>query len=161
VIAVFLLSMTVGLGVLPVHAQPPFNGEKSLSHSNALFLLDQLEYTFDIDGAQIFPNETVKNEILTQYKESVYNIPGLQYEIFGHAINASDVQIYVNPTKIDDTTTRLDIQIHAANAQVTGPWLNKSFNNVDLKSMYGIYNNVSDKLTIHVPYSAALSLLPK
>jgi hypothetical protein len=158
---IFLLSLNIALVALPAQAQPPFNEEKRQWDGNTLFLLNQLEYTFDIDGTQIFPNNTLKHSILTEYKESVYSIPHLQYELFGHTINASDVQIHLNPTRIDDTRTRFDIQIHANNTEVRGQWLNKSFRNVDLNSMYGIYNIVTDKMTIHVPYSVALSLLWK
>lgn len=96
---------------------------------------------------------------MTEYNSSVYNISRLQYEILGHTINASDVQMRVHPTRIDDTKTRLDIQIHANNAEVRGEWLTKSFENLDLKSVYGIYDRVNDKITIHVPYSVALQHL--
>jgi hypothetical protein len=146
---------------LQVQSQVAFDVQKSPWGGNTLFLLDQLEYTFDVEGMQIFPNDTIKHSVLTEYKESVYAIPSLQYEIFGHKINASGVQIHLNPEKLDNSTTRFDIQIHANNAEVRGPWLSRSFTDVDLGSIYGIYNIVTDRMTIHVPYSTALSLLPK
>ena len=132
--------------------------EKLLDNNNniAFFFLDAFEYTFDIDGAQIFPNDTVKHSIVTEYKPSVYNIPSLQYKIMEHTINASDVQIHVDPTRIDDANTRLDFQIYANNAEVTGQLLSKSYNNLEITSAYGIYNQATDKMTIHIPYSVAL-----
>src|SRR5215213_4738996 len=63
--------------------------EKLLDNNNIAFLfLDAFEYTFDIEGAQIFPNDTIKHSIVTEYKPSVYNIPSLQYKIMEHTINA-------------------------------------------------------------------------
>jgi hypothetical protein len=55
--------------------------EKLLDNNIAFFFLDAFEYTFDIDGAQIFPNDTVKHSIVSEYNPSVYNIPALQYKI--------------------------------------------------------------------------------
>lgn len=133
--------------------------EKLLDNNIAFFFLDAFEYTFDIDGAQIFPNDTVKNNIVTEYKPSVYNIPSLQYKIMEHTINASNVEIHVDPTRIDDANTRLEFQIYANNAEVTGQWLSKSYNNLEIKSAYGIYNGLTDKMTIHIPYSAAMQHL--
>ena len=132
--------------------------EKLLDNNNniAFLFLDAFEYTFDIDGEQIFPNDTVKHSIVTEYNPSVYNIPSLQYKIMEHTINASDVQIHVDPTRIDDANTRLEFQIYANNAEVTGQLLSKSYNNLEITSAYGIYNQATDKMTIHIPYSVAL-----
>jgi hypothetical protein len=135
--------------------------EKLLDNNNniAFLFLDAFEYTFDIEGAQIFPNDTIKHSIVTEYKPSVYNIPSLQYKIMEHTINASDVQIHVDPTRIDDANTRLEFQIYANNAEVTGQLLSKSYNNLEIRSAYGIYNGLTDKMTIHIPYSAAMQHL--
>jgi hypothetical protein len=133
--------------------------EKSMLDNTIFFFLDELEYTFDIYGAQIFPNDQVKNNILTEHNHSVYNISHLSFAIMDHSINASDVQIDLQPTVIDDTKTRLDIQIYAATADVTGPWMSKSYNNLEMRSLYGIYDRTTDKMVIHVPYSIALPLL--
>jgi hypothetical protein len=132
--------------------------EKLLDNNNIAFLfLDAFEYTFDIEGAQIFPNDTIKHSIVTEYKPSVYNIPSLQYKIMEHIIN--DVQIHVDPTRIDDANTRLEFQIYANNAEVTGQLLSKSYNNLEITSAYGIYNGLTDKMTIHIPYSVAMQHL--
>jgi hypothetical protein len=134
--------------------------EKLLDNNNIAFLfLDAFEYTFDIEGAQIFPNDTIKHSIVSEYKPSVYNIPSLQYKIMEHTINASDVQIHVDPTRIDDANTRLEFQIYANNAEVTGQLLSKSYNNLEIRSAYGIYNGLTDKMTIHIPYSVAMQHL--
>ncbi len=138
------------------------SGEEMLLDNNLVsFFLDAFEYAFDINGAQIFPNDTIKHSVVTEYNTSVYNIPSLQYKIMDHIINASDVQVYVNPTRIDEQNTRVDFQIYANNAEVVGQWLNKSYTNLEIKSAYGIYNLATDKMTIHIPYSVALQHLLK
>jgi hypothetical protein len=159
-----LLLLSTSLTTIPLvtdqsEAQPLISLEEKLSDNIAFFFLDAFEYTFDIDGAQIFPNDTIKHSIVTEYNPSVYNIPSLQYKIMDHTINASNVQIDVSPTRIDEANTRLDFQIYADNAEVTGQWLSNSFNNLEIRSAYGIYNRPTDKMTIHIPYSVALQHL--
>lgn len=154
-----LLFITITHIMLPADAQLPFYEEKGYFHGTVFFFLDEFEYTFDIDGTQLIPNDTLKNTILNEHKHSVYNISRLQYKILEHTINASDVTIDVDPTGIDDTKTRFNIQIYADNAEVTGQWLSRTYDNLDLKSVYGIYDRATDKMVIHVPYSVALSLL--
>lgn len=163
-----MLLLTISLTTIPFviiqsEAQPLLSRqEKLLSNNNnniAFFFLDAFEYTFDIAGTQIFPNDTIKHSIVTEYNPSVYNISSLQYNIMDHIINASNVQIHVNPTRIDEANTKLDFQIYANNAEVTGQWLSKTFNDLEIRSAYAIYNLVTDKMTIHIPYDVALQHL--
>jgi hypothetical protein len=157
-----ILSLTtIQLVTIQSEAQSSQSEQVKLLDNNnnnniASLFLDAFDYTFDIDGEQIFPNDTIKHSIVSEYKPSVYNIPSLQYKIMEHMINASDVQIHVDPTRIDDANTRLDFQIYANNAEVTGQLLSKSYNNLEITSAYGIYNQATDKMTIHIPYSVAL-----
>ena len=156
-VLLFISLITIQLVIIQSEAQPLLSRQEKLLDNNiAFFFLDAFEYTFDIDGAQIFPNDTVKHSIVSEYNPSVYNIPSLQYKIMEHVINASDVQIHVDPTRIDEANTRLDFQIYANNAEVTGQLLSKSYNNLEITSAYGIYNQATDKMTIHIPYSVAL-----
>lgn len=159
-----LLLLIISLITIPLvssqsEAQPLLSRQEKLLDNIAFIFLDAFEYTFDIDGAQIFPNDTVKHSIVTEYNPSVYNLPSLQYVIMEHIINASDVQIHVDPTRIDDANTRLDFQIYANNAEVTGQWLSKSYDSMEIRSAYGIYDRFTDKMTIHIPYSVALQHL--
>jgi hypothetical protein len=59
------------------------------------FLLDEVEYTLDTYGAQIFPHDELKYSILTKDNHSVYNISRLSFPIMDDTVNASDVQIHV------------------------------------------------------------------
>jgi hypothetical protein len=150
---------TIPLVTFQSEAQPLLSQQEGLLDNISFFFPDAFEYTLDIDGAQIFPNDTVKHSIVTEYNPSVYNIPNLQYRIMEHTINATDVEIHVNPTRIDEANTRLEFQIYANNAEVTGQWLSKSYNDLEIKSAYGIYNRITDKMTIHIPYSTAMQHL--
>ena len=120
------LTTAIPLVTIQSEAQPLLDRQEMLFDNNIAFLfLDAFEYAFEINGTQIFPNDTIKNSIVTEYKPSVYNISSLQYNIMDHMINASDVQIHVVPTRIDEANTRLDFQIYTNNAEVTGQSLNK------------------------------------
>ena len=77
----------------------------------------------------------------------------------GHRINASDVEISVVPTRINGAITRLDFQVYANNAEVTGQLLSKSYHELEITSAYDLYNRLIDKMTIHVSYSVALQHL--
>jgi hypothetical protein len=133
--------------------------EKGLLDNGVFFLLDEAEYTYDIYGAQIFPNDQLKYSILTEQHQSIYNISSLTFVIMGHTVKASNVQIHVQPGIVDDTKTRLNIEIYAATGDVTGQWVSRSYDNVEIRSLYGIYDRTTDKMIIHIPYGTVLSLL--
>ena len=65
----------------------------------------------------------------------------------------------LDPARIDDTKSRFNIHNRADKAEVTSPSLSRTYNNLDLKTVYGIYYNMTDKMLVHVPYNVALSLL--
>src|SRR5215204_5933959 len=72
-------------------------------------LINNFEYTFDLEGRQIFPTNNIKQDIISEYKSSEYNIDDLNYELMGFKIIASDIKMRVDPKKIDDSKTRVDI----------------------------------------------------
>src|ERR671914_986016 len=125
---------------------------KELEH-----FIKNFEYTFDIDGSQIFPNNDIKQEIVSEYKSSDYNIDDLNYELLGFKIIASDIEIFVDPKRIDDTKTRIDIPLLLAkDIKVSnGELINLSYNEVDLGSVYCIYDKATDKMSVHVPIAIA------
>jgi len=123
-------------------------------------LAKQFEYTVDLDGKQIFPNDTIKQDIVTKYKSADYNISRLNYKLLGFNITASDIKIHVSPSKIDQTRTRVDFPvIIARNVSATNGSINPKYGQVNLGSVYGIYNKSTDKLTLHIPSSVALQYL--
>lgn len=120
-------------------------------------LIKNFEYTFDLDGSQIFPNDDIKQDIISEYKSSNYNIDDLNYELLGFKIIASDIKILVDPKRIDDTKTRIDIPLLLAkDIKVSnGGLINLSYNEVELGSVYGIYDKATDKMSVHVPIAIA------
>jgi len=147
-------------GSIQAETQQPLQSLQAIAPDNiAVLYIDAFEYTFDIDGEQIFPNDTIKHSIVTEYNPSVYNIPTLHYTIMEHTINASDIEIHVVPTRIDESNTRLDFQIFSNYAEVAGQLLSKSYNDLQITSAYGIYDRITDKMTVHIPYSVAFQHL--
>ena len=131
-------------------------------NNNNIFgnLAKQFEYTFDLDGKQIFPNDTIKQDIVAKYKSADYNISNLNYKLLGFNITASNIKIHVNPSRIDQITTRIDFPVMTANnVTVTNGSINSKYSKVNLGSIYGIYNKSTDKITMHIPTSVALQYL--
>ncbi|CAN5357716.1 hypothetical protein BH18THE2_BH18THE2_42280 [soil metagenome] len=120
-------------------------------------LIKNFEYTFDLEGSQIFPNNNIKQDIVSEYRSSDYNIDDLNYELLGFKITASDIKIHVDPKKIDDTKTRIDIPLLLAkDIKVSnGGLINLSYKEVDLGSVYGVYDKTTNKMTVHMPVSIA------
>ena len=131
-------------------------------NNNNIFsnLAKQFEYTFDLDGKQIFPNDTIKQDIVAKYRSADYNISNLNYKLLGFNITASNIKIHVNPSRIDQITTRIDFPVMTANnVTVTNGSINSKYTKVNLGSIYGIYNKSTDKITMHIPTSVALQYL--
>jgi hypothetical protein len=123
-------------------------------------LIKNFEYTFDLEGSQIFPNNNIKQNIVSRYKSSEYNIDDLNYKLLGFKITASDIKIHVDPKKIDDSKTRVDIPLMLAkDVKVNNGPINLSYNEVDLGSVYGIYDKTTGKMTVHVPVSVAVKYI--
>jgi len=51
--------------------------------------------------------------------------------------------------------------LFARNVNVTNGLVNLKYNEVNLGSIYGIYDKVSDKMTLHIPINVALQYLPR
>jgi len=104
-------------------------------------LINNFEYTFDLEGRQIFPTNNIKQDIISEYKSSEYNIDDLNYELMGFKIIASDIKMRVDPKKIDDSKTRVDIPfILAEDVKVSNGPINLSYKEVNLGSVYGIHD---------------------
>ena len=72
----------------------------------------------------------------------------------GFNITASNIIINISPSRVDKTKTRIDIPVMLAkNIVVSNGIINLKYNQVDLGSIYGIYDVVTDKVTVHIPLS--------
>jgi hypothetical protein len=160
----FLATLTLGsdsIHLSSVNAEEVDNGG-DLYYGSAFIkelenLIKNFEYTFDIEGSQIFPNNNIKQDIVSEYRSSDYNIDDLNYELLGFEITASDIKIHVDPKKIDGTKTRIDIPLLLAkDINISnGGLINLSYDAVDLGSVYGVYDKATDKMTVHVPIRIA------
>jgi hypothetical protein len=122
--------------------------------------LENFEFTVNLDANQIFPNDEVKQDIVSKYKSAEYNTANLKYDLLGFNISASDIKMHVDPTKIDNIKTRIDIPVMLANnVKVSNGVINLAFKKIDLGSIYAIYDRNSDKMTVHVPISIAYRYL--
>jgi len=119
--------------------------------------IGNFQYTFELEGKYIFPNNTIKKDIIGEYKPAEYRIANLNYELMGFNITASDIEIHVSPTKLDNVKTRIDIPLLLAkNVKINnGGLINLSYNEVDLGLVYGVYEKNSDKIRVHVPITVA------
>jgi hypothetical protein len=122
--------------------------------------LGNFEFTVDLDANQIFSNEKIKQDIVSKYKSAEYNIANLKHELIGFKIIASDIKIHINPTRIDQIQTKIDIPLMLAkNVKVSNGIINLDFNEIDLGSIYALYNRNTDKMTVHVPMDVAYRYL--
>jgi hypothetical protein len=132
---------------------------------NFLNLANPFEHTVEIDADQIFPNETLKREIVSDSGQLKFTIPTLKYNLLGFNISATDIEVNASAKQITDdpdqiNNTRIDFPVMLArNVNVSNGIINKNFNNVDLSSTYMIYDPMTDKFTFHVPFGIAAKYL--
>jgi hypothetical protein len=129
----------------------------TIALTEELDFIRNFQYTFELEGIYIFPNNTIKKDIIGEYKPAEYRIANLNYELMGFNITASDIEIHVSPTKLDNVKTRIDIPLLLAkNVKISnGGLINLSYNEVDLGSVYGVYEKNFDKIRVHVPITVA------
>jgi len=128
---------------------------------NVLNFTNPFEHTVVIDASHIFPNETLKDKVIGKSGQSEFKIPILKYNLLGFNISATDIQVKANMKKIGHSnSTRIDFPVmQARDVNVRNGALNQNFTNVDLSSIYAIYDPQTDKFTFHVPYSIAAKYL--
>lgn len=124
-----------------------------------------LEYTIDINANQIFPNDTIKNNVLNKNQQVEYLIPVLEYNLLGFDIFATDIKVKTESKKIyENNKNKLRIEfpvMQAKNVKVNNQIFNLNYDNIDLSSTYTIYDSELDKFTIHIPLYVAARYLPK
>ena len=111
----------------------------------------RFEYIVDLNAKEIFPNDTLKQDVVTNYKSSTYNISTLKYKLLGFDLTASDIKIEVKPSRVDALRTKIELPVVLAkHVSVTNELLNLKYSQINLSSIYGIYDKTSDKMTIHI-----------
>ncbi len=139
-----------------------------LFKGNTLNFQNPFEHQIEIDAKQIFPNETLKREIISKSGPSEFTMPYLKYNLLGFNISATDIRVKANATHISggesnqSNKTRIDFPVMLANnVNVSNKATSQSYHNVDLSSIYAIYDPKTDKFTFHVPFSIAAKYLLK
>lgn len=162
--ALFIFISPVYLSLPSVHAVTQLEDNTDLLSYTAYFskdlknLITNFEYTFDVSGDQIFPNDTIKQNIVSKYEPSKFVINNIRHQLLGFNITASDIMIHVSPKKMDTSKTMVSIPLlQAQDVRIndgTG-LINLSYNQVDLDSVYGVYDKNEDRMTVHVPINVA------
>lgn len=137
--------------VRPAYAAGPWDFAASF--------LDLFEYKMDVDASELFPNDEIKNDLITKQEPRQFTIDEIQREIAGFSITASDVVMQLDPSGIDASNTRIDLDIKGTSVKVESSYLTRTYESIDVHGIYGVYNSETDNVAIHVPYAVALSLL--
>lgn len=142
-----------------------FDNVFDIFEGNFLNLANPFEHTVEIDADQIFPNETLKREIVSDSGPLKFTMPALKYNLLGFNISATEIEVNASAKQITDDSdqinnTRIDFPVmFARNVNVSNGIINKNFNNIDLSSTYMIYDPMTDKFTFHVPFGVAAKYL--
>src|SRR5829696_2319491 len=117
------------------------------------------EHQVEIDANQLFPNETLKREIISKSGSFEFTIPNLNYSLLGFNISAYDVKVNAKQVMDDSgqsNKTRIDFPVMLARSvNVSNEMISQKYENVDLSSIYAFYDPETDKFTFHVPYEIA------
>jgi hypothetical protein len=119
------------------------------------------EHLVEIDANEIFPNESLKHEIVSTSGSFEFTIPILSYDLLGFNISASDIKVSTNTKQIvydenQRNNTRIDFPIMLAkNVSVSNEIVSQKYENVDLSSIYALYDPETDKFTFHIPFEIA------
>lgn len=157
-IITLLIPTYYGLDLFNLYEQRgnPFENALSQIFGNLRNAFNAPEYTIGLKGDQIFPNSTLMQKIVDKNQPSTYRIKDLKYNILGFRVTAHDIDIHVDPSRIDATRTRVEIPLMLArNVTLTNGVSNLNYNEVNLGSIYGIYDKTTDKMTVHIPLAVA------
>lgn len=143
------------------------NGMRTLVISESILDIFEgkpFEHQIEIDANQIFPNESLKNEIITNSTSLGFTMPVLNYNLLGFNISASNIEVNASSKQVneDGNKKRIDFLVMLAkNVNVSNEITNQNFKDVDLSSVYAIYDPKTDKFTFHIPFALAARYLMK
>ncbi len=122
------------------------------------------EHQIEIDANQIFPNESLKNEVIGNASSLEFTMPVLNYNLLGFNISASNIEVNASSKQVNNESNnkRIDFPVMLAkNVSVDNGIISQKFNDVDLSSVYAIYDPMTDKFTFHIPFDLAARYLFK
>jgi hypothetical protein len=129
-----------------------------------IFEGNPFEHRIEIDANQIFPNESLKHEIIANSSSLEFTMPVLNYNLLGFNISASNIEVNASSKQVKDDSNKKRIEFPvmlAKNVNVSNEITNQNFNDVDLSSIYAIYDPKTDKFTFHIPFDIAARYLIK
>ncbi len=121
--------------------------------------LSFFEYKMDVPAGELFPSEQARDDLISAGERVQLEIEEIEREVAGFRVSAQDVTMQLSPSRLDSENTWIDVEIRGKSVEIDGSVLSKKYSNLDVGGIYGIYNASADKVTVHVPYSVALSLL--
>lgn len=169
IILIFLFILIIGTNIISIAHAQSFNTDTNifdniLNNLKNKLTTSNLEFKIDINSNQIFPNDTIKNMVLTTNQPVEYLIPVLEYNLLGFEIFATDIKVKTELEKIYENgknKLRIDFPImQAKNVKVNNQIFNLNYDDIDLSSTYTIYDSELDKFTIHIPVYVAARYLP-
>jgi hypothetical protein len=108
------------------------------------------EHEVEIDANLIVPNESLKREIIANSTSLEFTMPVLNYNLLGFNISASNIEANTSSKQVIDDSSRsnkiiIDLPVMVAkNVNVSNEITNQKFNDVDLSSIYAIYDPKTD-----------------
>jgi hypothetical protein len=120
------------------------------------------EHQVEIDANQLFPNESLKNEVIGNSSSLEFTLPVLNYNLLGFNISASNIEVNASSEQVsgDSNKKRIDFPLMLAkNVTVDNGIIRQNFDDVDLSSIYAIYDLTTDKFTFHIPFEMAARYL--
>jgi hypothetical protein len=148
---------------VPAQFQPPSVADSPADQMLAALVPSQLQ-NFQVSGDSVFPNQAVKQNIV-KGTPSTFTIDNVHRSFQGYNVDASNVKVQLIPASQDGSKTKVYFVIQANSAKVTGGTfglgINKSFNNLNINSISGVYDKSTGKIDIHVPPGLIASLLFK
>jgi hypothetical protein len=119
------------------------------------------EHEVEIDANLNFPNESLKREIIANSTSLEFTMPVLNYNLLGFKISASNIEANASSKQVIDDSSQSDKTIIdfpvmvVKNVNVSNEITNQKFNDVDLSSIYAIYDPKTDKFTFHIFFEIA------
>jgi hypothetical protein len=147
-------------------ATPCSNGLQTLPIFDSIldiFKGKLFEHQVEIDANQILSNESIRHEVLTN-SSLEFNMPVLNYNLLGFNISATNIEVNASSKQASDEGNKKRIDflfMLAENVNVSNGIINQNFNDVDLSSIYAIYDPQTDKFTFHIPFDVAARYIMK
>lgn len=117
------------------------------------------EYTMDVDADELFPSKQAREDLISNNETRQFHIEKLEHKVAGFNVSARDLAMQLSPSQLDPSITRIDIALQGKSVEIDGSLLSKKYDRLDIGGIYCIYNADTNKMTIHMPYALALSLL--